>query len=422
MADSLINGIGPYSDFFLADPPILVFFLAIIKYFTPNLLVFSAVPFILESITAFILFIILKNRGNNFAWLAPLIYLFSFTIAATSDFLTGLQLTSLFIVLSIYYFDKRRYIKTGFFFALSIFTKLYALPAFIGLLVYLYLNKEHRNLFRVIVGFTIVALAIFFYALYSDLWRFIEYVIIHHLNRPNGISKVEVLLFFLKKEWLIMSVGIIGAFIYRKRFLFFPLIFSIIFLLLFKDLYYVYLGILMPFLVILGLQVTNQLSLSVGYLKKISYVLVLLYIIIGGQYFLIYKDNFNKKGIFINAPEIAAYILSINNDVNLYGSHEIAPLIALMTDKKIINNVIDTNTQSFSSDAQNLMEISDNVAERGGYLIARAIHYPEQDVFDYGFEGYFDPDVFRKYCRRLKEFMDMGGDATNQIVVYRCQK
>ena len=108
MADAILKGNVPYRDFFLADPPFMVYLLAFFKlFFGGKLILFQVLPVIFEAITSGIIFLILKKWNNSLAFLAPLFYLFSFSTISTSDYLTGVQLVVMLSVLAIYFWENK---------------------------------------------------------------------------------------------------------------------------------------------------------------------------------------------------------------------------------------------------------------------------------------------------------------------------
>ncbi len=111
MADRLLQGTLPYRDFLIADPPLLVILLAGIKLLIGNqLILFQTVPLILESITAVLLFFLSRQQLPKLAKFIPALYLFSFLILSTTDYLTGLHFVNCLIVLA-YFFRKKPYLS-----------------------------------------------------------------------------------------------------------------------------------------------------------------------------------------------------------------------------------------------------------------------------------------------------------------------
>ena len=199
-----------------------------------------------------------------------------------------------------------------------------------------------------------------------------------------------------------------------------PLIFSITFFLLYKDLYYLYLHILMPFFVILAIELLEFLFEKQ---KELFYLAIFIFITIFFYSTYSYTNEYQKEGIFNNPEEVAEVLRNIPDSLPIYGVQEVAPLVALMSNRQIFNNIIDTNTQNFAAGTQDKDKISNEAVRSGIYLVARVGYYPEQNIVDTGFEGYFDKEIFKKYCTNYKSFeRPSWNDPLNQITIYRCKE
>lgn len=423
MAQAILSGDTPYSDFFLADPPLFLLFLLPFKLILGDHLIwFQILPAMLESGTAILLFLILRGRSNGFAFLAPAIYLFSFTVASTSDFLTGLQLAVFLMVAAIFANEKNRPVVSGFLWSISFLTKLYVFPAYLGFVIYLYFRGERRDLKKIIIG-TGVGLGLIMLPFFlASPQKVFDYMISHQFSRPKGLSKIDVFGFFLAREWLLITLGTVGAYFLRRSYLFYSWILTLTFFILFKDIYYLYLGSLMPYLVLFSLILIDKFWSLVDWTRNLAKVGLILLMIFIPHAFMGYAKDFSTRSRFTNLYEIGNYVKTLPDSLPLYGSHEVAPLIALASNRNLFGNFIDTNTQAFGSGAQDLSSVSAALVEEGGYVVGRISHYPELGIFDGGYGGYFSEELFQKYCQRVKEFVDTGNETSNQIVIYRCKK
>jgi hypothetical protein len=122
----------------------------------------------------------------------------------------------------------------------------------------------------------------------------------------------------------------------------------------------------------------------------------------------------------LNAEEIGNYLKTQNGHQQIYGSHELAPILALFSGKKVFGNYIDTNTQVFAAHTLDLNHISEQAANAGVYLVARITDLPDYGIKDQGFEGYFSKDIFAKSCSRLKFFPSSSQESDNYIGIYDC--
>lgn len=422
MAQMLLEGKLPYRDFFLADPPFLVFVLAGIKaLFASHLLVLQAVPILLESLTAFLLYAILRKSQAALAFLAPLIYLFSFSVLSTSDFVTGVQLVVFLFVMAIFLWEQNLPFASGVFWALSFLTKLYTFPAFIGFCFYVFWQGRKKDFLKLVLGAVSAAVLILGPLAISAFQKMVDFLLLHHLNRPAGLSKTAVFQFFVQKEWLILISSAIGIFFSKKKILVFPFAFTLIFLLLFQDLYYTYLGALLPYLVIFAVCFLGWFWQRSGGNEYAAIFLLGL----GGLFLFLsvsnYQNDLFSHGRFLNAPEIAGYVRALPENFDLYGSHEVAPLIALLSGKKLFKNYIDTNPQVFAAKTVDLKAVSQEATEKKVYLLARITDLPDYGIKNFGYEGFFDKEIFEESCQMVKEFPSTSKEQDNFIRIFKCQ-
>ncbi len=423
MAQMILGGDLPYRDFFLADPPAMVLILTLLKFiFGTKIILFQAVPIILEAATAFLLFLILKKRNNTLAFLAPFFYLFSFTILATSDFLTGVQFVSFFVVLAIFLWEKNRPLASGIIWSLALLSKLYVAPALLGFSMFIFWKKDYFRLIRLTLGAVMGAIIILgpFLALAPE--KIIDSVWLYHFNKPAGLNKYHVFSFLLQKEWLLILWGIIGMFISKNKKVSAMFLASVTFLMVFKDIYYNYFGLLLPLLVILTLDAGEKLYVKIKNDSRFMIVIFILLALFSGATFIDYHSNFADTGKFLNLTEIASYIKTLPANTELYGSYEFVPLAALESDRKIFNNYIDTNTQVFSTGTIDLESVSHEAVSKGVFMLAKITDLPKLGVKDQGFQGYFSDTVFNKFCRRKKTFVSTSNETDNLIAVYYCHK
>lgn len=423
MAQMILGGNLPYRDFFLADPPAMVLILTLLKFiFGTKIILFQAAPIILEAATAVLLFLILKKRNNALAFLAPFFYLFSFTILATSDFLTGVQFVSFFVVWAIFLWEKNRPLASGIIWSLAFLSKLYVAPVLLGFGIFIFWKKDYSRLIRITLGAVMGTVIILgpFLALAPE--KIIDSAWLYHFNKPAGLNKYHVFSFLLQKEWLLILWGIIGMFISKNKKVGAMFLASVTFLLVFKDIYYNYFGLLLPFLVILTLDAGEKLYVKIkNDLRFMTVTFILLALFLSAT-FIDYRSNFADTGKFLNLAEIASYIKTLPANTELYGSYEFIPLVALESNRKIFNNYIDTNTQVFSTGTIDLEAVSNEAATKGVFMLAKIADWPELGIKDQGFQGYFSDTVFKKFCQREKTFVSTSGETDNLIAIYYCHK
>jgi hypothetical protein len=423
MAQAVIDGLVPYRDFLIADPPLLIYLLAAIKaVIGANLVLFLAVPPILEATSSYLIYLNLKKRSISLAFLAPLLYLFSFAILSTSDYVTGLHFVILLVNAAILL--KNKPIVSGILWGLATLIKLYTIPGFLAFLGWLVWKKDWQTLKKTGTAYVLTGAAVMSPFMAIAPIEVIEHTILHQFSRPPGISKTAVFSFFVVKDFPLLIVGLLGLIWLKKR-LWLALFASwLLFYLIFKDLYYVYLGKLIPWIA-MGTVVTLEAIKNkwpkndLG--KNITLSLLMLILLSHIPALINYNQQFRLDGRFPHAPEVAEYVKQLEPTLPLYGSHEVAPLIALMTNQKLFNNYIDTNAQIFGSGALDKKTVSEEAAEHGVYLLTKVANLEINADLDAGFDGYFDPEVFQAACERLTIIDGPKRELFTDIGIYWCQ-
>lgn len=419
MTKAIQSGLLPYKDFFLADPPFFIYLLTGFKSLIgSHYILFKALPPLFDSASAILIYFLLKRRDIRHAWLGPAFYLFSFTVLSTSDYVTGAEVMIFLILLANLLSEKGKNFWSGVSWALACLCKLYAGPALVGFLAYKLWKREWLALQNTILGGMLATIIIMlpFFAIASH--QTLYDLVLHQLNRPEGLNKWNVWSLFMSFEWLLLLGACIGAYIAKNKIFAFQAVLSALFFLFYRDLYYLYLHILIPYLAILAVYFTNKLYEQKA---ELAYGFVGIFACVALYPVLSYTQTFAPQGIFQNPEEIAYTLVQEKDNKPVYGAQEVAPLIALMADRKIFQNVIDTNTQNFAAGTHNRKDISEDLQKSGAYLIARIADYPKQNIKDKGFEEYFEQRVFESACSRFKTFPRPNSlDVLNDIVIYKC--
>jgi len=423
MTHTFLGGALPYRDFFLADPPFLILFFIPFQFlFGTSSLVFHLLPIFLEVASALLIFFILRHEKNQFYFLAPFLYLFSFTVLATSDFFPGMQVAIFLSLLAILFSQKGKPVLSGFFWSFAVLTKLYIAPALIGWMVCLLFQRRWKQLWRTMFG-GIIATGIVLLPFIFLAWpQIFNDVISFHLQRFEGLSKVNILTYFLQREWFFLGVGMIGMVVLRKRFFVLPFIFSATFFLFFQDIYYLYLDTLMPYLIFATLSFTEWVW-EKFHKKGLLYVLIGVYVFSALIGVVHYQKQVFSQNRFLNSDEVVRAVKALPDSFPLYGSYEYVPLVALASGRPIFHVYIDTNVQVFRAGIQNINKISNEAVSEGVYLLTRATVLSEDGKKDEGYEEYFDASLFKKYCTRVAAFSARTPDEGDVgLAMYRCKK
>ncbi len=475
MAEQILQGQLPYRNFLLADPPLLIFLLAGFKLIIAhNLILFQAIPVLIQAVNAYLVWLVLNKWQRNqhqpqtnptslkqkiVMSFAPGLYLFSFLILSTSDYLTGLGFVILFINLATYWLEKPK--LSGFFWALACLIKLYAAPGLLALMLINFLQKKPKKWWlNFIISGLITSLIILGPFLITSYQQVFQFLIVHQFNRPTGINKLKIFKFFLEKDLILIITALVSIALnfrvkgnfglknkastqsqqttsqpqppYLKLAWLIPAAW-IFFYLIFKDLYYLYLGILTPWLIIYSFSfldnLLNQLHLTWPKLEPnlaaalgLQLTISWLILAILWQLFTFsqYHQRFRLKGSFPHVNKVANFVDNLPTDYPLYGSHEVAPLVALLTNRSLFNQQIDTNGQLFASQALNKNQLSQQAAQRGVYLMTKVANFKQNQKIDSGHQAYFSETIFAQACQRLTIIDGPDYELIDDIAIYQC--
>ena len=152
-------------------------------------------------------------------------------------------------------------------------------------------------------------------------------------------------------------------------------------------------------------------------------MILFIYIAFSAQTFIRYLDEFDDYGNFYGLKEISGYLKSLPDSYELYGSHEIAPLTAMESGRKIFGNIIDTNTQVFAAKTLDIEKISESASEKGIYLLTHDTVIPELRIDHTEYESFFSKEVFEKRCKLVKRFSNPSKlEYSNYVGIHLCAK
>ncbi|PJC45514.1 hypothetical protein CO037_01165, partial [Candidatus Pacearchaeota archaeon CG_4_9_14_0_2_um_filter_30_8] len=367
MAKSILEGMVPYRDFFFASPPLQIYLISIMKIFTgENLILLKLIPIIVTVGSSFFIFKFMQKKFGNFEGLvASTLYLFSFLILLTTDYMTGIHITTFFILGMIYFIETDKPFIAGIFASLAILTRLYAPFPVLGSLIYFWIYKR-KQIFKFILGTLclLVPISLFFEIISKG--EYLNQIFFFRLKLISGIglSKFSVLKFFIFGD-LFLILGSIVYFFFdkEKRKLALPIlatVFSIILYIVYSDIYYLYFGLIIGFLAIFTTKIIFEFKDFKNFKKVLTIILILL-ILINST---IYLFNYSSASNIPFHKEISNFVKenSLDNET-ISGSFEIAHLVALESQRKLAGDLIDTNPKNVMT---NEFKISDVVEKIKG--------------------------------------------------------
>ena len=418
MGQLVAEGKLPYQDFFYAHPPLHIYLLSLIYViFGFNIIIFKSVPLILNLATSFFIFKLAKEKfGDYEALLSSLLFLFSYSIMFNSIFSFGIELASVLLVIGIYLsLIKKNYILSGIFFGLASIARLLSLvPIGIILVVVLFSNK--KNFLKLLSAFLFVFLLVngVFFMLLGNIY--IEDVYKYHLLKSyDSRENLSEYLDIIKLNWILFFSALLFIFLkYKKPIRLFAIISVAYLTLLFflKNIFGFYFMIAFPFLAVMGgysiINIIRMFNLKKKLVIALSFALILAFLWnLTADILFLYRIGFVG---FERGNDIADFI-NINSRTNtlIFGDDSVAPLLALLTGKKIANDFVDTNNQVFISGVRNLNDTLKDLKGRDVLFIIR----DRQGI------SYFNEvkSFLNNNCGFLSRFYDKieGG-----YLIYRC--
>jgi hypothetical protein len=195
MAKRFSEGLIPYRDFFFAHPPMHIIIPAIIfKIAGFNIVIAKLIPVGATLIAGIFLYKMLKFVFGEIAGFAGLIlYLFSYQVLMASSDMTGINITAMFVSISVYYFIANRMIAAGVFTSFAISSGLYSSPVVVLFLIWLLIKRDFKGILRYLLAFLIPFILIFGTFYLSGRENFILGVFKYHILKPEKIpDRVDI--------------------------------------------------------------------------------------------------------------------------------------------------------------------------------------------------------------------------------------
>jgi len=391
MAKSLSEGSLPYRDFFYAHPPLHIIILSIIiKVFGVNFFILKSVTLAALVIASFFIyrtsqeiFINKLDKSANYviSILATVFFLFSFEIMFKSTFSIGINFSLMFITISLYMLTKERYFVCGLFSGLAGLTRLYALPVFFAICIFTLVrnlkDKKFRDSLYMLFGFFITFGLTFLFLVLTLGNSFIEPVIKYHFLKPKlPGQRLPIYWNVVKENWVIIVAFISSIFVRGKRnfmHLFLIILSHLFFLLLVNAPAEFYFSILFPPMAIIGSYSIFSLIGTVNnrYAKVIVTVLLASLFIWNTAADLVFLK---KLGFLEFQPlqQLVDKVKTADSNKRLFGDDSIVPLLALMADRHIALNYIDSNEKRLTSGVVNFYLLTNNLDDANlSYIILR---------------------------------------------------
>lgn len=420
-AYQILQGKLLYADIFFTNFPIFPYLSSLYLAISGNNIYFYYFTASIEIalISVFIYAIIIRQWDNKqYAIICQLLYLFSFIILATSDHQSGVFMASLFAVISYFFFQRKNIVLLGCFAAFAVLTKAYFLPLIATYGMY-FLLKERKSLLKFILGFGATTGIILIPFLLFAREGIIQDIFIYSLTRGSGTSKTGVLQFFVFRDILLFSLLVINLFVWKKH-LFFTLfsVFSILFILFYQDIYYLYLNNMVPFLIISFPLYQSLLTKKMNLQKMVIPSLIICLLLFN---FFIYITQYRSLQ---NIPSFYTLVEKIVNSKPeyIYGANDIAPLLAYTTNTPLLNSTVDTNANIFRKGILNAETMTESAINHKTIVIVHGVSFPQYEVEDQILDEIVVKNKISKSCKLIHSHPVYAEGITNRVNLFQCFK
>ncbi|MCH8748794.1 glycosyltransferase family 39 protein, partial [Patescibacteria group bacterium] len=308
----LTQGLTLYQDIFYTSPPLLPYLYAGMgRVFGFGWLPFNVFGILLTAVDALVLYALAaKWWSRKVGLLAATMFLFSFVVLATTDFLSDIHVTLTLILLGMLAYSREQHALSGVLFGLAALSKIYTVVAYGPLvLAYLVARRWRRLLSNVVAMAAVFGVTVGWLAVRHG-GTFLALVFGDHLGKfgtLEGLSKSAIGSYFIKHDpWLILGAVVVllmmalilktvrfkeGLKLPEIHHLLLPLFLSagfLSFFFIFPDGYYFYLKILAAWLALIVAAGIYYLVAddSPRWLASLPSVLIILAIISSGYLYL----------------------------------------------------------------------------------------------------------------------------------------
>lgn len=418
-AYELLQGKLLYKDIFFTNFPLFpylssFYFLLVngnLKFFflTPTLEVIIA--------STLIYFIVLEKIKNNLVSLtSSLLYMFSFLLLSTSDHQTGVFLASIFSLLSYLFLQKKNYILSGIFIALTILAKAYFLPVLTSLFL-ISILKNKRGALRLTISFLATCFIILLPFILFVQNELITDVFKYSLTRLPGLSKIEIAWFFITHDFIFFLLLIYNLINIKKQLFWGSFsFFSIIFFIFYNDVYYLYLNFLAPFL---ALSFENFYTFTKQKFQLQPMVIPTFIIIFSVLNIIIYLSYYKDLQKIPNIDKLVD-LIKTEKPKYLYGVNDITPALSYLSQTPLLNNIIDTNESIFKKNFLNAATLTSKAIHSKTILVAHGAFYPQVNAKEEILDGIFDQEKVKKSCKLISSFPVQSEGIINRINLLKC--
>ncbi len=369
-------------------------------------------------ITIFIYLIVYRKTTDYMvSIISSLLYIFSFIVLSTSDHQTGIFTASLFAILSYYFFQEKKMLLSGIFIAISFLTKAYLLPILISFYMYLTIKKEWKKSLKFSIGLGAVGLIILLPFLIQAPKAFFSDIFGFSLTRPIGLSKINIMWFFIVKDFPLFVLLLFNIINIRRNVLFGLMsILSIIFFAGYKDIYYLYLNFLTPFLCISFYELDYFFKNKLNLQKMVIPTIILAFLLYN---LITYLSAYRNLGKLPEINKVIGIILEEKPDF-LFGVNDITPLLLSLTKIPPLENVSDAHEYFFTKGVYDRKLLTEKAISNKTVVIAHGANYPQYGIQQDILDNIFIKDSIYESCKIILSVPVQAEGDTNRINLFKC--
>jgi hypothetical protein len=420
IAYQISHGAILYKDIFFSNFPFFSY-ISSFYYFLggKNIDFFYFTSSIEIGIITFFIYLIAYRKTKNYliSIVSSALYAFSFMTLSTSDHQTGVFTASLFAVLSYFFLQERKIFLSGIFIAIAISTKAYFLPIFLAFFTYIAIQKEWKNLLKFGASSAVTGLITILPFLIQAPQRLISDILGFSLTRPAGLSKINIIWFFIMKDFPFFTLLVFNLLRIKKN-LFFGLIsfFSIIFFFAYQDIYYLYLNFLTPFLCISFYEFYYFVKNNFNVQKMVIPTIITVFISFN---LFIYLSSYRNLGKIQNINAILETIKKEKPNF-IYGINDITPALIVMTNIPALENVNDAHEYFFTKKIYDKNLLTNSAIKNRTIIIAHGANYSEYGIRQDILDNIFAKDIVYENCQNILSVPILSEGDTNRINLFKC--
>lgn len=436
-AQELLKGTVLYKDIFFTNLPLFPYWSSLYTVFhSINFYYLTAAIEVVVSGLLIYYILWLKTKNSLLAFLGNVMYLGSFIILSTSDHQTGVFLATLLSLASYVLYLKNKRFLSGVFLGLTVCVKAYYLPILVAFIVYDVFVYRKKALKTIVGALTAIALTITPFIIFT-FNEFVSSVFQYSLTRPQGIDKLPILIFFITKDFLLFLAFLFSLINFKKEKLIFLIsIFSLLFVLFYKDVYYLYLNMVVPFLIISFINMyppatscvptcsdaaASGRAMRAGQLIHVQ----LQQIFIGMVSVFILLNLFVYGNGYSSLQKVKDFddmVLTIKKQKppTIYGIEELTTALSYRSGVPLLNKIVDTNENLFNAGILKAKALTKKAVDQKALVVLKGATYPQQNINETALTSIVDKQLFFKHCFLLKKYPVTSEGVVNTITFFQC--